>query len=238
MDERRSRSPIPTPQSCHQDGSGFGAEGARDTAKVRRVRTDGAVTSLNGLRDSRLVFDPLRSRTLRTRTDGGILGLVRSCASARSVEAIRCLLVRRRRSTVEEPVATASRLQHVGMYRVVDNLQPRVDGCRGARIPVAQDLTERIAGIDHCGGPVDQDVVAVAELNRVLTQPARDQAKKGGRSAFIRYPSVAALADASTTPGRGELLTALVGLASTRPAARYSVPQWLDAPAESGSLTR
>jgi hypothetical protein len=64
-------------------------------------------------------------------------------------------------------------------------------------------------------------------------------AKNGGRSAFSRCPSVAALADASTTPGRGEVSDALgPGLASTRPAARYSVPQSLEAPAESGSLTR
>jgi hypothetical protein len=54
---------------------------------------------------------------------------------------------------------------------------------------------------------------SLGRRHRVAALPVLEQflrGRKRGRSAFVRCPSVAALADASTTPGRGALLTPLV----------------------------
>src|SRR5208337_878075 len=71
----------------------------------------------------------------------GKIGTLPPTSVAGSVEAIGRLLVGHVFGVgVEEPVPTASRLQDVGVRRVVHDLQTLVDRSRRACVPVAQDL--------------------------------------------------------------------------------------------------
>jgi hypothetical protein len=182
---------------------------------MRRVRTHGAVTSLDGLRDSSLVFDPLQSRTLRTTIDGEKRNLVRTCRSAKSIEEVRCLLVGYVFGIGDyEPIATAPRVQHFGKRVVVDDLDPSVDRCRGAGVPQADGLPERIAGINHRGRRFDRQHGVGADRQRgwrggiLVGQRESGRARAGrGRdgvgcrvSEYSRY-SVGRRADAGGTVG-------------------------------------